>query len=63
MKRKRLLAGIIFAIMPVLIYAQAVSYKDAIMVIAANIAARIDKNDMVAIVSFQSATSQLLIEL
>jgi hypothetical protein len=48
----------IFAIMSVLTYAQTVSYKDAIMVIAANVAAKIDKNDIVAIVSFQSATSQ-----
>jgi hypothetical protein len=39
-RRKRLFAGMILAVMPVLAYAQAVSYKDAIMVIAVNVEAK-----------------------
>jgi curli biogenesis system outer membrane secretion channel CsgG len=43
---------------PALAYAQAVSYNDAIKVIAVNIEAKITSADIVAIVSFQSSTSQ-----
>jgi hypothetical protein len=53
-----MLTGIIFVSIPVLAYAQTISYKDAIMVIGANVAAKIDKNDIVAIAGFQSATPQ-----
>jgi hypothetical protein len=45
-------------LVPLLAHAQLVSYNDAIKVIAINIEARVTSADIVAIVSFQSSTSQ-----
>lgn len=56
--RKQILRCIILTGLPILGYSQNISYKDAIMVIAANIDAKITRNDIAAIVGFQSETLQ-----
>lgn len=55
---KRLLFVCILTLLSVPAYAQAVSYKEAIKVIAVNIGAKISRHDVTAIANFQSSTSQ-----